>query len=76
MIYKLRILVKKILRLSGKIAIVTGGSRGIGFATAKILSENGVIVVITAKDKERLEKSALEIPNAVGIVADIRKKMK
>ena len=65
---------KKILSLSGKIAIVTGGSRGIGFATAKILSENGVIVVITAKDKERLEKSALEIPNAVGIVADIRKK--
>ena len=60
------------LRLSGKIAIVTGGSRGIGFATAKILSENGATVVITAKDSERLEKSTLEIPNAVGIVADIR----
>jgi dihydroanticapsin dehydrogenase len=66
--------VKKILKLSGKIAIVTGGSRGIGFATAKILSENGATVVITAKDKERLEKSVLEIPNAVGIAADIRKK--
>ena len=65
---------KKILKLSGKIAIVTGGSRGIGFATAKILSENGATVVITAKDKERLEKSVLEIPNAVGIAADIRKK--
>jgi dihydroanticapsin dehydrogenase len=66
--------VKKTLKLSGKIAIVTGGSRGIGFATAKILSENGATVVITAKDKERLEKSVLEIPNAVGIAADIRKK--
>lgn len=74
MIYKLLIFVKKILKLSGKIAIVTGGSRGIGFATAKILSENGATVVITAKDKERLEKSVLEIPNAVGIAADIRKK--
>jgi dihydroanticapsin dehydrogenase len=66
--------VKKILKLSGKIAIVTGGSRGIGFATAKILSENGATVVITAKDKERLEKSVLEIPNAVSIAADIRKR--
>jgi len=60
------------LRLSGKVALVTGGSRGIGFATAKILSENGATVVITAKDKKRLEKSTLEIPNAVGIAADIR----
>ncbi len=63
------------LRLSGKIALVTGGSRGIGFATAKILSENGATVVITAKDSERLEKSTLEIPNAVGIVADIRNRI-
>jgi len=62
------------LRLSGKIALVTGGSRGIGFATAKILSENGATVVITAKDQERLEKSTLEIPNAVSIAADIRKR--
>ena len=60
------------MRLSEKIAIVTGGSRGIGFAIAKILSENGATVVITAKDQERLEKSALEIPNAIGIAADIR----
>ncbi len=62
------------MRLSGKIALVTGGSRGIGFATAKILSENGATVVITAKNQERLEKSTLEIPNAVGISADIRKR--
>ena len=60
--------------MSGKVALVTGGSRGIGFATAKILSENGATVVITAKDQERLEKSTLEIPNAVGIAADIRKR--
>ena len=61
------------MKLSGKIALVTGGSRGIGFATAKILSENGATVVITAKNKERLEKAVLEIPNAIGISADIRK---
>jgi len=62
------------LKLSGKIALVTGGSRGIGFATAKILSENGATVVITAKNSERLKKSTLEIPNSIGIVADIRNK--
>jgi dihydroanticapsin dehydrogenase len=61
------------VRLSGKVALVTGGSRGIGFATAKILSENGAIVIITAKDQERLDKAVKEIPNSSGIAANIRK---
>ena len=61
------------MKLSGKIAIVTGGSRGIGLATAKILSENGATVIITAKNSERLEKAVLDIPNAIGIPADVRK---
>ena len=60
------------MKLSGKVALVTGGSRGIGFATAKILSENGASVVITSKDSERLQKAAKEIPNSVGIEADIK----
>jgi len=60
------------MRLSGKVALVTGASRGIGFATAKILSENGATVMITAKDQDRLEKSTLNITNAIGIAADIR----
>jgi dihydroanticapsin dehydrogenase len=60
------------LSLSGKIALVTGGSRGIGFSTGKILSENGATVVITGKDTERLEKAAKKIPNSIAIVADIR----
>lgn len=60
------------MKLSGKIALVTGGSRGIGLATAKILSENGAIVAITAKNNERLEKAVLGIPNSLGITADIR----
>lgn len=62
------------MKLTGKVAIVTGGSRGIGFATAKILSENGAMVVITAKNQERLEKASSDIPNSIGIVADIRNK--
>lgn len=62
------------MRLCGKVVLVTGGSRGIGFATAKILSENGATVVITAKNQERLEKASSEIPNSMGIVANIRNK--
>ena len=58
--------------LSGKVALVTGGSRGIGFATAKILSENGVKIVITGKDKDRLEKSTSKISGSIGIIADIK----
>ena len=61
------------MKLSGKVALVTGGSRGIGFATAKIMSENGATVVITGKNSERLAKSVLKIPNSIGIVADIKK---
>ena len=60
------------MRLSGKVALVTGGSRGIGFATAKILSENGATVITTARNQERLEKSISKIPNSIGIAADIR----
>ena len=51
---------------------MTGGSRGIGFATAKILSENGATVIITSKNQERLEKAESEIPNCIGITSDIR----
>jgi dihydroanticapsin dehydrogenase len=58
--------------LSGKVAIVTGGSRGIGFATAKIFAENGANVMITSKDSRRLEKAVSQLPNITGIVADIR----
>ena len=60
------------MRLSGKVALVTGGSRGIGYATAKILSENGAKVIITGKDRKRLEKATLEISGSIGIIGDIR----
>ena len=56
----------------GKVVLITGGSRGIGFATAKMFSENGAKVIITSKDKSRLEKSSGNLVNTIGIVADIR----
>jgi len=60
------------LKLSGKVAIITGGSRGIGFATAKIFVENGASVIITSKDSKRLENAVNQLPNTLGIIADIR----
>ncbi|MCS5528291.1 MAG: SDR family oxidoreductase [Nitrosopumilus sp.] len=63
------------MKLAGKIAIVTGGSRGIGFAIAKTLSENGATVVITSKDSEKIKKAESKISNAFGITCNIKKKM-
>ena len=60
--------------MSEKVALVTGGSRGIGLASAKILAKNGANVVITAKNSERLKQAASDIPNCIGIGGDIRNK--
>ena len=62
------------MKLSGKVVLVTGGSRGIGFATAKMFAENGAKVVITAKNQETVQKASSEIPDSIGIVADITNK--
>jgi NAD(P)-dependent dehydrogenase (short-subunit alcohol dehydrogenase family) len=54
------------LKLAGKKAIVTGGSKGIGRETTRILAEEGCDVAITARNKERLEEAAKELANATG----------
>ena len=49
--------------LKGKVAIITGASRGIGRATAIQLSEAGAQVIISSRNKEDCEKVADEIKN-------------
>lgn len=56
-------------KLEGKIALVTGGSSGIGLATAKELAAQGARVIITGRRKDEVEKAAMEIP-ATGILSD------
>jgi NAD(P)-dependent dehydrogenase (short-subunit alcohol dehydrogenase family) len=54
------------LQLDGKRALVTGGSRGIGKAIARVLAGEGASVAIAARDAERLAAAAVDIGAAAG----------
>ncbi|MGH8055896.1 MAG: SDR family NAD(P)-dependent oxidoreductase [Candidatus Entotheonellia bacterium] len=54
------------LELAGKVAIVTGGSRGVGKAIAKELAREGVDVAICARSRGALEESASELARDTG----------
>jgi NAD(P)-dependent dehydrogenase (short-subunit alcohol dehydrogenase family) len=57
--------------LSGKIAIVTGGSRGIGRAIAHDLAKEGAAVMIASRDAKTLEQTVGEIKNGRGVAASL-----
>ena len=65
--------------LTSKVAIVTGGSRGIGFGIARALRRNGASVVVTGTTRETLDAAVRELQAdskgaAVdGVVADVRR---
>jgi len=60
--------------LEGRVAIVTGGSRGIGRAVAQCLAEDGASVVVSGLDPARLEAATKELEGlgvpVLGVVAD------
>jgi 3-oxoacyl-[acyl-carrier protein] reductase len=65
------------LGLQGKVAIVTGGSEGIGRATAQALGREGARVVICARRADILERAAQDVAEATGaeivpVPADVR----
>jgi len=55
--------------LENKVAIVTGGNSGIGYAAAADLVAKGAKVIVTGRNKEALAKAEIEL-NVTGIVAD------
>lgn len=63
--------------LKGKTAVITGSSRGLGFAIAKAFAEQGASVVLAARTEETLHSAVLELKNqgykAAGFVCDTSK---
>ncbi|XP_070537667.1 NADP-dependent (R)-specific alcohol dehydrogenase-like [Ptychodera flava] len=58
-------------RLEGKVAIVFGGTYGIGEGIVKVLQREGANVVMTGRNDEKGAKAAKNIPSAVFIQGDI-----
>ena len=61
--------------LDGKVAIVTGGSRGIGAEVGARLAEHGAAVVVSGRDGDRLQRAVRDLEAqggaALGVVADV-----
>jgi 3-oxoacyl-[acyl-carrier protein] reductase len=66
------------LGLGGKVAVISGGSVGIGLAVAHALAEEGAHLVLCARDEERVRQCAKELETlhgvkAVAVAADVSK---
>ena len=65
-----------IFKLDGRVALITGGNRGLGFALAKALAEAGADVVVTSRQKERALESAARLAeitkrHTLGLAVDV-----
>ncbi len=63
--------ITKMFDLDGKVALITGASRGIGASIANVLSEFGASVILSSRKKENLQKIELNIKNNGGIARSI-----
>ena len=72
-----RMSVKKQLDLAGRVALITGGSRGLGLAMAEALAEMGAKIAITARKQDELDEGKAHLRTlgieAVSVVSDLSK---
>ena len=63
------------LQIAGKLALVTGASKGIGFSVAQGLAREGVRVIMSARDEQQLQRAVEQVRlqggEAFGIPADV-----
>lgn len=52
------------LNLSGKVAVITGGNKGLGAASAHMLASEGAVLLLTARNSDMLEQTANDISKA------------
>jgi NAD(P)-dependent dehydrogenase (short-subunit alcohol dehydrogenase family) len=61
-------------KLEGKVAVITGGTEGIGLATAKLFVEEGAYVFITGRRPKELDEAVRELgDNVTGVQGDVAK---
>ena len=65
--------------LHGKVALITGGTKGIGYGIAEALLKQGINVAITSRNKKSAEEAAKKLNgsgndsvHAIGLEADVR----
>jgi NAD(P)-dependent dehydrogenase (short-subunit alcohol dehydrogenase family) len=57
--------------LAGKVAVITGGARGVGLGLAKAFTEQDLRVVLSDIDQNALDQAVMTLPGSIGVLADV-----